>query len=96
MRATAVQLTEKGQRLVSELARECRKTPAKVIEVALESYWRQQGRKRAGSTPRKRGGKKASRSDKAGWDKWRGYARKSFEEMGFKNVDEYIEAVRGR
>ena len=29
-------------------------------------------------------------------DRWKGYCRKSFKELGYSQVDEYIEAVRGR
>jgi AbrB family looped-hinge helix DNA binding protein len=31
-----------------------------------------------------------------GWDKWIGYCRRSFQEMGDPSVDEYIDMVRGR
>ena len=31
-----------------------------------------------------------------GWDKWVGYCRRSFEDLGNPSVDEYIETVRGR
>jgi len=96
MRRTAVQLTEKGERLVRELARECRKPAAKVIEAAFETYRRQRGRKRGASASRKRAARKVTGSYAAAWDKWVGYCRKSFEEMGNPSVDEYIEMVRGR
>lgn len=29
-------------------------------------------------------------------DKWKGHARKSFDELGFRSVDEFIEDARGR
>ena len=95
MRRSAVQLTEKGQRLVSELARESRKPPAKVIEAALESYRRQKATKLTHPVPRRKV-VKVRPSDVSGWDKWVGYCRKSFEGMGNPSVDEYIEMVRGR
>ncbi len=40
--------------------------------------------------------KKATARKAHGWDKWIGYCRKSFEDMGNPSVDEYIETVRGR
>jgi AbrB family looped-hinge helix DNA binding protein len=40
--------------------------------------------------------KKASLRRSAGWDRWIGYCRKSFEELGDASVDEYIETARGR
>ena len=81
--------------MVSELARKSRKPPAKVIEVALESYHRQQATKRGRSASRRKVAK-VRVPDMAGWDKWVGYCRKSFEKMGNPSVDEYIEMVRGR
>jgi AbrB family looped-hinge helix DNA binding protein len=33
---------------------------------------------------------------KPGIEKWIGYCRKSFEELGYKSVDEFIEDIRGR
>ena len=40
--------------------------------------------------------KKATSRTAHGWDKWIGYCRKSFEDLGNPSVDEYIEMVRGR
>jgi hypothetical protein len=41
MPGASVQLSAKGRRLVTELARECRKPAAAVIDAALESYRRE-------------------------------------------------------
>ncbi|MBI4516863.1 MAG: toxin-antitoxin system protein [Deltaproteobacteria bacterium] len=41
MRAASIQLSAKGQRLVTELARECRKPVGEVIDAALETYRRE-------------------------------------------------------
>ena len=40
--------------------------------------------------------KKVTARRARGWDKWIGYCRKSFEELGNPSVDEYIEMVRDR
>jgi AbrB family looped-hinge helix DNA binding protein len=40
--------------------------------------------------------KKATARRVQGWEKWIGYCRKSFENLGNPSVDEYIEMVRGR
>ena len=40
--------------------------------------------------------KKATAPSAHGWDKWIGYCRRSFDDLGDPSVDEYIEMVRGR
>jgi hypothetical protein len=67
-----------------------------VIEVALETYRRQRRKRGAVVEPRVATRKRTTTSAHRGWEKWVGYCRKSFEEMGNPSVDEYIEMVRGR
>jgi hypothetical protein len=31
-----------------------------------------------------------------GWKRWVGYCKQGFDELGFKSVDEFIDAIRGR
>jgi hypothetical protein len=96
MRNASVQLSQKGQRLAAQLARESRKPVAEVIDAALKTYQRQFKHPPTGAPGRPRVAKKLPAHNAGGWEKWIGYCRKSFQEMGDPSVDEYIEMVRGR